>query len=189
MKRFTPILAIFILMFALPGKAFAHSHYESSTPGDGEVMQEPVNEISITFDGGIEEGNVEVTGENGETISVRDIEVESPEITATLEEPLENGEYTVSWHQISADTHTVEGDFTFSVDAAEDEGATPEDEAEAESEAATEEQQEEASDEQTGAVETEQTEENESGSAMLWISIIAAIAFIAVLVAYAKKRK
>ncbi len=118
----TFVLVLFMLIF--PPLALAHSHLDSSNPEDGEIVQEPLEQMVLTFDAGIEElSTVELFNEAGLEIELDDIVVSSPDLEATLAQPLENGVYSVSWTVVGEDTHVTEGDFTFTVNVLENEAA------------------------------------------------------------------
>lgn len=172
------------MMVALlvPQQVLAHSHYQASTPGENEVVNEPVNEVTVTFDGGIAAGEMTIINEeSGEEAVIATTDVEETTIIATLEEELENGSYLVEWENIGDDTHVIEGSFTFEVDAPEE--VTPEDEQAAEEDAANNAENEVTEDEQS------ETEETESGSAVLWISIALGALFIIGIIAFAVSRR
>lgn len=122
-------------MFSAAENAFAHTHVKSTNPADGETITEPLTEVTLTFEGQIEQGStVVLIDENNEAIEFNSISVADGVMTGTLAEPLENGAYVVKWSSISADGHPMEGEFTFAVEApvteeAAEETGTVEDEA------------------------------------------------------------
>ena len=110
-------LTLCAFVFAAPVAAFGHAYLIDVTPGDGEVLQDPPDEVRIVFNepvelptGGlrvfdrdvtrVDEGRVDGT-------SADEIAVELPE--------LDDGGYVVSYRVISADGHPVAGVTTFSV--------------------------------------------------------------------------
>jgi copper resistance protein C len=131
------ILALFscVFIFSAAGNTFAHTHLTSTNPADGETITEPLTEITLTFEGQIEQGStLELTDADNEAVELKGISVADGVITGTLENPLDNGSYLVKWSSISADGHPLEGEFTFAVEssAAEEtaeESGTSEDEA------------------------------------------------------------
>ncbi len=128
MKRiFIVGLALFML---LPAAAMAHSKLERAEPGQGAVVDASPENITMAFDTKIEKlSTFKLFNEAGEEIEKGDVVVEGPEMTAALTEPLENGAYVVKWTIIGADSHVVEGEYGFTVDAPA--AATPEPSADA----------------------------------------------------------
>ena len=117
MKRLFTAVAAILLAMSISTSAFAHSHVSGTNPADGEVVTEPLQEITIEFDGGIEQGSfIDVTTTSGEEIDVQDIIIGDGVLTGTLAEPLQNDVYQVNWSIISADGHPLEGEFTFTVE-------------------------------------------------------------------------
>lgn len=135
LKKIIAALFTFAVIFSTAGHTFAHTHVESTNPADGETITEPLSEITLTFEGQIEQGStVELIDENNEAIEFNSISVADGVMTGTLAEPLENGSYIVRWSSISADGHPMEGEFTFAVETpateeAAEETGTAEDEA------------------------------------------------------------
>ena len=121
MKRFIPVAAaaaIVTTTMSLP--AFAHSELTDSTPTDGEVVKESIDEVSITFSGKIEKGSdMTVTDSEGDTMETKELTIENTKMTVAFEEPLDNDTYNVDWNVLSGDGHPVEGTYSFSVDANE----------------------------------------------------------------------
>ena len=116
MKKVFAIVTAFTLTMMFSIQVFAHSHLAGSNPSDGEVKTEPVQAITLNFDGKIMEGSfIDLSTENGEAIEVTNIEIGEGYLTGTVAEPLTNNEYTVNWSIISADGHPLEGTFSFTV--------------------------------------------------------------------------
>lgn len=118
------ILALFscVFIFSAAGNTFAHTHLTSTNPADGETITEPLTEITLTFEGQIEQGStLELTDADNEAVELKGISVADGVITGTLENPLDNGSYLVKWSSISADGHPLEGEFTFAVSSAAEE--------------------------------------------------------------------
>ncbi|MCM2674125.1 copper resistance CopC family protein [Alkalicoccobacillus plakortidis] len=187
-------LVVGLIIGGAPAVTYAHSHLESTVPEDGQTVDEAVETIELSFDGGIEQASdVQVFTEAGDEIEPAAVTITSPEIEVELTEPLENGEYRVTYNIISADTHPVEGEFTFTVDA--EEVAEPAEEAteeEATEEDTTSEEPAEAESEETdqSQVSDEQQEDNEESSSMLWIigGIVLVVIVIGAVVATRKKK-
>ncbi len=106
-------------LVALPTAAHAHNYLVSSTPSEGETLMELPEAFVITTN----ESLLDLGGENaGFALQVRDarglyygdgcVEVEGPSMSAApaLGPP---GDYTVIWQVVSADGHTVSGEYGF----------------------------------------------------------------------------
>ncbi len=116
LKRLIATAAAVLLSTTLSYHAFAHSNFGESTPADGQVVTEPLNEITIQFDGQIEQGSfIEVTTSSGQAVELQDIIAGDGILTGTIAEPLPNNDYHVNWSIISADGHPLDGEFSFTV--------------------------------------------------------------------------
>ena len=113
------LLFTLIFMLAFTTNAFAHTHLESSSPENGQVVTEELREIFLTFGEKLERlSTFELSNSDGQSIPVENENITIEEqMKGTLANPLENGEYTVVWKIVAADGHPIEGEFTFSVDA------------------------------------------------------------------------
>lgn len=117
MKKIIVLAFVFMLTFA--SNAFAHTGLESSTPSNGQVIQEELKDITLTFEGKIEQGSsFEVRSTDGATISVDNISINDGQMTGTLSNALENGDYEVIWNIVGADGHPIEGSIPFTVEVA-----------------------------------------------------------------------
>ncbi|MGG0720540.1 copper resistance protein CopC [Robertmurraya massiliosenegalensis] len=190
MKRiFIAVLAIF-LAISVANRAFAHSHLEGSNPADGEVVTEALSEIVLDFEGDIEQGSfVDVTTTDGQAVELQETEIVEHTLTATVAEPFANGEYQVSWSILSADGHSLEGEFSFTVDAPVSENVNEESEEPVES---TEENEDIEAHEQT--VENEESANSENGeeeesSSMILIFVVLFVVLVAGGVIYFTRRK
>lgn len=194
------LLIITLLLMLFPATANAHSGLASSTPTEGETLEESPTEIQFLFESAIQQGNMTVTDESGKDFPVSDISFSDKELLGQLDEELPNGAYTVDWNVISQDSHEITGTLTFNVatEAAEEEGVeenddeatssedvteTPEvtEEDPAESSAATEKQQE-----QTAASADEAAQ---PGFSVMTILIVAILAIAAITFFVIARRK
>lgn len=109
-------LFTFIFFLALVNSAFAHTGLESSSPKNGDIINEELKQITLTFETKIEQGSrFELLNSNDETIPVENISLSEKQMIGNFLNPLENGEYQVNWKIIGADGHPIEGNFSFSV--------------------------------------------------------------------------
>lgn len=110
------LLATWMFVFATSTNAFAHTHLGSSTPEEGQVVTEQLSEITLNFEGKIEQSSsFELSNMEGQSISIEEITINEGIMTGTFANPLENGEYQVKWSIIGADGHLMEGEYSFTV--------------------------------------------------------------------------
>lgn len=154
-----------LLALTVSTTAFAHSYLGGSTPADGDIVTEPLNEITLNFDGKIEQGSYfDVVQANGANIEVADFMIGDGTLTGTFAEALPNDDYTVNWSIISADGHPLEGTFSFALNA-----PIPEPVVETQVE-----KMEEAPAEEADTLAEEQTSSNTGMIAAIVLAIIAA---------------
>lgn len=114
------LLAALGLLVAAPA-ASAHASLVSSEPADGVVLARAPARVSATFDEpvGVSSDSMQVFAPDGTRVDTGATAHGSQpqEITVALQPGLGRGTYTVGWHVISADSHPVQGAFTFSVGA------------------------------------------------------------------------
>ncbi|QFG01275.1 LPXTG cell wall anchor domain-containing protein [Psychrobacillus glaciei] len=113
------IIIAFVFMFATANSAFAHTGLEDSNPANGEVVTEQLNEITLTFEGKLEQSSTfELKNSTGETIPVDNITIDEEKLAGTLSTPLDNGNYEINWNIVGVDGHQIEGDIPFTVEVA-----------------------------------------------------------------------
>lgn len=125
-RRATYLLAaLFLAAIGVLGTstaALAHATLVSTSPPDGSIVAKAPASVSATFDEsvGVSAGSLRVYAPNGQRADNGDTTHGqlSQQITVGLLPGLGRGTYTVGWHVISADSHPVQGAFTFSVGAA-----------------------------------------------------------------------
>jgi copper resistance protein C len=117
-RRPTIFLASALLSLAsVP--AFAHAHLVKAVPAAASTLPEPPNEVTLRFNEKLEPAfsSVIVRDAAGKQIDKGDGTVDKSDrtlIRVTLPS-LEPGVYKVEWKAMSADTHKINGDFTFKV--------------------------------------------------------------------------
>jgi methionine-rich copper-binding protein CopC len=114
-----------LLMFALVGTASAHADLVSSDPKDGAHLDKAPAKLTLVFSEELSpDGNlIKVTDASGAQVDNGDttLDLNDPKrvtLTITLKSGLGNGVYTIHWKDMSADSHSLEGDLRFSVGAA-----------------------------------------------------------------------
>jgi methionine-rich copper-binding protein CopC len=117
--------SVFALTFgaAMPllavGAAFAHAHLVRATPAVGSTVHEAPTEILLRFNEKLEPSfsGVVVRDPTGKQVDKADAQVDKADrlqMRVSLP-PLTPGVYKVEWHVMSADTHKINGDFSFTV--------------------------------------------------------------------------
>ena len=105
-----------VVLLAVP--ASAHAVLLATTPAQGAVLTTPPRAVSLRYDEQVtyNPGAVRVYNEQGSRVDSGSISKPSPDVVqVSLPPHLPDGAYVVTWRVISADTHPVEGAFTFQV--------------------------------------------------------------------------
>src|SRR6266576_4763382 len=108
-------------ILVLPGTiaAFAHAHLVRATPAAGGTVPAAPTEVMLRFSEKLEPkfSSVVVRDSAGKQVNKGDAAVDKADrmVIRVLLPPLEPGVYKVEWKAVSADTHKVNGDFTFKV--------------------------------------------------------------------------
>lgn len=110
------IIALTLLVFFLYGpSAFAHTGLESSTPAEGEVVTEELQEMVLAFNTELEKAS-SFTVKDAEGMEIPlGVSVENDTMVGTLGAAMADGEYTVNWNIIGADGHPIEGSYAFTL--------------------------------------------------------------------------
>jgi methionine-rich copper-binding protein CopC len=100
--------------------ALAHAHLVRATPAAGGTVQIPLSEVTLRFNERLEGkfSSVVVRDSTGKQIDIGDGAVDKKDRTlmrVQLQQPVAPGVYKVEWKVMSADTHKVDGNFTFEV--------------------------------------------------------------------------
>jgi copper transport protein len=116
----TGILTTLGLLATAPA-ASAHASLVSSSPAEGAVLAHAPAQVTATFDEpvGISTDSMQVFAPDGSRADTGSTAHggQPQQITVALLPGLGRGTYTVGWHVISADSHPVQGAFTFSIGA------------------------------------------------------------------------
>ncbi len=110
------LAAGFVVLLASP--AFAHAVLLQTTPGEGAVLTTPPKNVSLRYDEqvSVDPGSIRVYDTKGNRVDTGSITKPSPDVVSVAVHPhLADGAYVVTWRVISADTHPVQGAFTFQV--------------------------------------------------------------------------
>ena len=109
-----------VLAVVMPAPVAAHTGLESSQPSDGQVVDEPVAQISLTFNRPVEpagDGFTVSEGQGPRYLPDSLSSVDGQVWWLHFDTPLGNGVYEVWWRVAAEDGHIIEGTFGFTVDA------------------------------------------------------------------------
>lgn len=118
---FAAFLTALFAMLVNPAPASAHAVLVSSTPGGWQLLGDSPADVSLRFTESVDVGlaAIRLIGPRGNEIAGLGApahpEGRQDTVSVRIPETLANGTYTVSWRVVSADTHPVQGAFTFSV--------------------------------------------------------------------------
>ncbi|KRC81106.1 copper homeostasis periplasmic binding protein CopC [Sphingomonas sp. Root241] len=121
--RFAPVLTIAALVAPLP--AFAHPKLVLATPA-ANAATAPTARVQLVFSerliGQFSSAEIVMTEMAGMKMhgpmkmSVKaSVAGDGKTLVLTLAKPLPKGSYRVDWHVVSADTHRVQGNYSFKV--------------------------------------------------------------------------
>lgn len=186
-----------VLFMLMPVQVFAHSKLTESTPAADETIAESPTQISMKYNTTISSvSTFTLVNEAGEVQQVDNISVNHDELTGEVSSPLANGVYTVEWNIIGADGHPIEGNYSFTVQAAEPEptaAVEPETDAVEPEENATPTPDTDVEPEETNAADSNQqvTEQTEAAnnSTNVWPYVVIGILIVAAVAFAMRKRK
>ena len=100
--------------------AFAHAHLVRATPAVGATVSTPPSEVTLRFSEKLESAfsSVVVRDQSGKQVDKGGATVDKGDRTlmrVLLQQPMTPGVYKVEWKAMSADTHKIDGNFTFKV--------------------------------------------------------------------------
>jgi len=108
-----------LLFSATAAPVLAHAHLVRATPAVGGTVHGSPGEVTLRFNERIEPAfsAVAVRDADGKQVDKADSQVDKKDRTVIRVSlpPLQPGVYKVEWRAVSADTHRVNGDFTFTV--------------------------------------------------------------------------
>lgn len=191
-------LGVALSAWLLAPAAVAHDVLISSTPEEGEVLTEPPQQVTLTFNNPpLDVGAALVIEDaDGATVAQGEGVVAGTDVQLEIPEELPGGEYAVVWRVASSDGHPIDGRIPFSVEAAESPAEPTTEPATAATEATTEPVTETTTEATTVVAEpadtaSAQEAEEGSGPATWLIVLIAVVALgsIAALVVAAVRRQ
>jgi len=99
-----------------PALAEAHAHLDHASPPVGATVQTAPHDVTIWFTQNLEPAfsTMAVTDASGAAVDAGKPQISGSTMSIALK-ALGSGTYHVHWHAVSVDTHTTQGDFTFTV--------------------------------------------------------------------------
>ena len=110
-----------MLVLLAAGPAFADASLESTSPAPGAVLTETPPAIVLKFTEAVTVsfGGIRLFDENGERIATQaPTKPDSSTVSAGVAGRLADGSYVVTWRVNSADSHPIQGAFTFQIGTA-----------------------------------------------------------------------
>lgn len=111
MKKIMMLLVL--SLFSMPLIGQAHTTLSSSSPEEGSVVVESLEEVVLTFGTVIEQGSTMTLESEGTTYEFDEILLSGEVMTGTITEELPNAPYTINWKIIGTDGHPIEGIVSF----------------------------------------------------------------------------
>ena len=114
------LIGLFLVLLGPAGPASAHAALSASDPGNGTVVPDAPNRVTLTFSESVQllDGKIQVLAPDNSRADQGDPTVDGNTVTIPLRSGGGRGTYLVSYRVISADSHPVGGSLTYSVGAA-----------------------------------------------------------------------
>ena len=116
MQRSSVFGIIPLLLLLATSEAGAHAMLDHAEPRVGNKVAAAPHEVTLWFTQKLEPAfsTITVTDAAGQRVDTGKTRVSGNQMSVSLR-PGGNGTYHVTWHVLSVDTHTTEGNFTFQV--------------------------------------------------------------------------
>ena len=116
MRRSTLAGIIPLLLLLAAGEAAAHAFLDHAEPRVGNKVATAPREVTLWFTQKLEPAfsAITVTNAAGQRVDTGKTRVSGNQMSVSLR-PGGTGTYRVTWHVLSVDTHTTDGNFTFQV--------------------------------------------------------------------------
>ena len=111
-------LAATMLLVVAASSAFPHASLVRSSPTANAIVKAAPKQVAMFFSERVRPvaGGVTVTNSAGTRVDLGDAKSDNNgRVVRTSLRPLDAGTYRVNWRVQSADSHTVQGNFTFRV--------------------------------------------------------------------------
>jgi copper resistance protein C len=108
-------IVVLLLLFAM-GEATAHAMLDHAEPRVGNRVAVAPREITLWFTQKLEAAfsTIAVTDSAGQRVDTGKTRVNGNQMSVSLR-PVGSGTYRVTWHVLSLDSHTTDGNFSFQV--------------------------------------------------------------------------
>lgn len=185
-----PALLLSLLVVLVPaGPAQAHDRLTDSDPAQGDTLDSPPEEVTLTYSAAIQDvgGSVELVDADGSAVDVGSSTTEGPTVTTPIEGDLAAGDYEVRWRVVSSDGHPISGVIEFTVEeGAAAASSTSSSSSSTASASPSETSSESASSEgtkagDTGAADAETAADEDSGSSSTMPLVLGGVAVVVVL--------
>jgi copper transport protein len=113
------LIGLFCVLLGPAGPAGAHAALVASDPGNGAIVPDAPNKVTLTFSESVSlvAGKIQVLAPDGTRADQGEPSAAGSAITIPLRGGGGRGTYLVSFRVISADSHPIGGSFTYSVGA------------------------------------------------------------------------
>lgn len=115
MRHFA-LVATTSLLALTPLAASAHAFLDHAEPRVGNTVPTTPREVRLWFTQKLEQAfsTIEVTDGSGQRVDTGKARINGNEMAVSVKS-LGPGTYRVNWHVLSVDTHTTDGNFSFTV--------------------------------------------------------------------------
>jgi methionine-rich copper-binding protein CopC len=116
MRRSSLAGIIPLLLLLATSEASAHAFLDHAEPRVGNTVASAPHEVTLWFTQKLEPAfsGMTVTDPSGQRVDTGKTRVSGNQMSVSLRAG-GNGTYHVTWHVLSVDTHTTDGNFTFQV--------------------------------------------------------------------------
>jgi methionine-rich copper-binding protein CopC len=116
MRKLVLLLATMIIAIGSPAAVHAHAMLDHAEPRVGNTVPTAPREVKLWFTQKLEQAfsSVEVTDGSGQRVDTGKARIDGNEMAVSLR-ALGPGTYRVNWRVHSGDTHSTDGNFTFTV--------------------------------------------------------------------------
>jgi copper transport protein len=117
-KRIVPAVVIALLvLLTVASPAAAHAALSSTEPAAGAALDEPPDEVAVTFTESVETDDdaIKVFDAGGSRLDTGDVQRPDSRTVVVALEGIDEGGYVVTWQVVSADGHPISGAFTWRV--------------------------------------------------------------------------
>ncbi|MCX7587791.1 copper homeostasis periplasmic binding protein CopC [Phenylobacterium sp. 58.2.17] len=118
MRKFVSLAGMLgALALAVAGPAYAHAKLTSAEPAANATVAPP-RQIVLQFNEKMVAGfsGFDLTSADGAKVAVKTtVGKDGMSMVGVPAKPLAKGAYKVAWHAVTADSHRMQGDFTFTV--------------------------------------------------------------------------